>query len=82
MGAILGIVVGRIPSMWAIILIGTVIAGCICLLWFSRAVEKEATSQMVLLIERCRPLHRLSEEEMLTEGSMSYTFLSRRVANS
>ena len=75
-GCVLGAVVGRIPVMWCMIIIGLVLAGCICFLWFSRAVEKEAASQMTILLERTRVLHRLSEEEDLIEAIHAWTWVS------
>jgi hypothetical protein len=73
---VLGAVVGRIPVMWSIILIGLVLAGCICFLWFSRAVEKEAASQITILLEKTRVLPRLSEEEDLIEAVHAWTWVS------
>ena len=76
LGVVLGIVVGRIPVMWAVRVVGLVISGCICFLWFSRAVEKEAASQMASLIERSRSLNRLSEEETLVDQIYAWTWVS------
>ncbi|MGJ8657158.1 MAG: hypothetical protein ACSHX6_11965 [Akkermansiaceae bacterium] len=75
-GCVLGTIVGRVPAMWTIIIVGLVLAGCICFLWFSRAVEKEAASQMASLIERTRVLHRVSEEEDLIESIHAWTWVS------
>ncbi len=76
LGAVLGIVVGRVPAMWAIVIIGLAIASCICSLWFSRAVEKEAATQIATLIERARPLNRLSEEEALIASIHAWTWVN------
>ena len=76
LGVSLGIVVSRIPVMWAIVVVGAVIASCICFLWFSRAVEKEAALQIVSLIERTRPLNRLSEEEDLIDNINAWTWVN------
>ena len=75
-GCVLGTVVGRVPAMWTIIIVGIVLAGCIMSLWFSRAVEKEAASQMASLIERTRVLHRVSEEEDLIDCIRAWTWVS------
>jgi len=76
LGAVLAVVVGRMPAMWAIIIVGVVIAGCICFLWFSRAIEEEAASQMVSLVERTRVLNRLSEEEALVDQIRAWTWVT------
>lgn len=75
LGAVLGTVVGRVPGMWAIVLVGLAIAGCICFLWLSRAVENEAAAQIIKLIERARPLNRLSEEEALIDSIQAWTWV-------
>ena len=75
-GCVLGTVVGRVPAMWTIIIIGLVLAGCISFLWFSRAVEKEAASQMGSLIERTRVLPRATEEEDLIDAIHAWTWVS------
>ena len=75
-GCVLGTVVGRVPAMWTIIIVGLVLAGSISFLWFSRNVEKEAAAQMVSLIERTRVLHRASEEEDLIEAIHAWTWVS------
>ena len=76
LGAVLAVVVGRLPAMWAIVIVGVVIAGCIIFLWFSRAIEKESASQMINLIERTRVLSRLSEEEALIEQIHAWTWVT------
>ena len=76
LGVVLAITVSRIPVMWAFTVIGGVIASCICFLWFSRAVEKEAASQMASLVERSRVLNRLSEEEALVDQIHAWTWVS------
>jgi hypothetical protein len=76
LGCVLGTVVGRVPAMWTIIIVGLVLAGCISFLWFSRSVEKEAAAQMASLIERTRVLPRLSEEEDLIEAIHAWTWVS------
>lgn len=75
-GCVLGTIVGRVPAMWTIIIVGLVLAVCICFLWFSRAVEKEAASQIASLIERTRVLHRVSEEEDLIDAIHAWTWVS------
>lgn len=75
-GCVLATVVGRVPAMWTITIVGLVLAGCISLLWTSRGVEKEATAQMSSLIERTRVLHRVSEEEDLIESMRAWTWVA------
>ena len=75
-GCALGVIIGRVPIMWTIIILGLVLAGCICSLWFSRAVERESASQMISLIERTRVIHRVSEEESLIEAVHAWTWVS------
>jgi len=75
-GCVLGLVVSRIPAMWSIVIVGLVLAGCICFLWFSRSVEKEAASQVVLLLEKTRVCKRVSEEEDLIEAIYAWTWVS------
>ena len=75
-GCALATIVGRVPAMWSVIIVGIVLAGCICFLWSSRAVEKEAAAQMVSLIENTRVLKRVSEEEDLIEAIHAWTWVS------
>ncbi len=75
-GCVLGTIVGRVPAMWTIIIVGLVLAGCISFLWFSRSVEKEAAAQMASLIERTRVLPRVTEEEDLIDAIHAWTWVS------
>ncbi len=75
-GCTLCTVVGKVPAMWTITIVGLVLAGCISSLWFSRGVEKEAAAQMTSLIERTRVLPRVSEEEDLIESIRAWTWVS------
>ncbi len=73
---VLGAIVGRVPFIWVILIVGLVLAGCILFLWSSRAVEREAASQMISLIERTRVIHRVSEEEGLVDAIHAWTWIS------
>ena len=75
-GCVLGTIVGRVPAMWTIIIVGLVLAGCISSLWFSRSVEKAAAAQMASLIEHTRVLPRASEEEDLIDAIHAWTWVS------
>jgi hypothetical protein len=76
LGCALGIVSMRVPAMWSFMIVGIILSGCIFLLWFSRAVEKEAASQMVSLIEHTRVLPRVTEEETLIDSIHAWTWVS------
>jgi len=75
-GCILATVVGRMPAMWIVIILGLVLSANICFLWSSRSVEKEAAARMISLLERSRALPRLSEEERLIEAIHGWTWIS------
>lgn len=75
-GCVLGTIVGRVPAMWTIVIVGFVLAGCICFLWFSRTVENEASSRMITLIENTRVINRVSEEEDLINCIRAWTWVS------
>lgn len=76
MGVVFATLVGRVPAMWGVVILGGALAGCVAFLWFSRAVEREAASQMATLLERTRILPRISEEENLIDCIYAWTWVS------
>lgn len=76
MGVVFATVVGKVPAMWGVVILGGSLAGSMAFLWFSRAVEREAASQMATLVERTRVLPRTVEEENLIECIYAWTWVS------